>query len=313
MSNTFILSDTHFSHKAEFLLKNRGFSSVEEMDSILINNWNNVVSDNDTVFHLGDVVFQPATRTDIVLPQLKGKKVLIMGNHDRGKYLSKYFDDFYSILEYDIFIFSHIPLNYTELRGRFLGKINVHGHIHNGNSSYVDNPFTSINVNCEFINYKPIKLNDLAKTLQKRDNTLILVRGLPGSGKTTFSKKFKDESTERFMHFEADQYFYDENNVYDFNYEELEYAHQYCYTNTADMLINNESVIVSNTFTTLKEMSSYIHLSERLGTKLKVIKCIGDFGSIHNVPESTLDKMKNRWENYSKEIIYDHVKGELHG
>ena len=125
MPKTFIISDTHFSHAAEFIWKSRGFSSIEDHDENLICNWNKTVSDNDTVYHLGDVCFKPATSCDKILPRLNGKKYLIMGNHDKAKNLHKYFEDMYSIKEYDNYVFTHIPIHPYAMAGRYLGKINT--------------------------------------------------------------------------------------------------------------------------------------------------------------------------------------------
>src|ERR1700677_1793896 len=76
-------SDPHFWHKNIIRLCNRPFSSVEEMHKQLIAHWNNVVSDEDTVYVLGDVFFCGAQKAHEILNQLKGKKILVRGNHDK--------------------------------------------------------------------------------------------------------------------------------------------------------------------------------------------------------------------------------------
>lgn len=77
-------SDLHFGHKNVIPYCNRPFSSVEEMDTELIRRWNVLVAEEDVVYVLGDFSFYRATRTTEILSQLKGKKILIRGNHDES-------------------------------------------------------------------------------------------------------------------------------------------------------------------------------------------------------------------------------------
>ena len=91
---------------------------------------------------------------------------------------------------------------------------------------------------------------------------LILIRGLPGSGKTTLAKNMiSAHGGEATFHFEADQYFYNDG-VYEFNSSKLKEAHGLCQYNTSLMLrsYSDVTVIVSNTFTTIKEMEYYFDL-----------------------------------------------------
>lgn len=82
MSNNFFTSDCHFWHKNIIKYSNRPFDSVEEMNAGMIDNWNRVVGDNDTVYSLGDFAFCNIEKTIDILRQLKGTKFLIDGNHD---------------------------------------------------------------------------------------------------------------------------------------------------------------------------------------------------------------------------------------
>lgn len=75
----FYISDLHFGHKNAIKFDNRPFSSVEEMNEILVQRWNKVVHPEDTVYVLGDFFWK---RKDmlIYLPRLSGKIILICGN-----------------------------------------------------------------------------------------------------------------------------------------------------------------------------------------------------------------------------------------
>lgn len=55
--------------------------------------------------------------------------------------------------------------------------------------------------------------------------------------------------------------------------------------------------VVSNTFTTQREVNPYLDLAKEYGYKVNIIECKGNFGSIHNVPPETIEKMKRRWVN----------------
>lgn len=82
MSN-FYISDTHFGHKRIIELCDRPFKDVSHMNEILVANWNETVSPEDDVFHLGDVAMGSWELWDGVLSRLNGHIHLIIGNHDR--------------------------------------------------------------------------------------------------------------------------------------------------------------------------------------------------------------------------------------
>ena len=129
--------------------------------------------------------------------------------------------------------------------------------------------------------------------------TLYLVRGLPGSGKSTWAK----ERFPAFIHLEADMWFIDNEGNYNFNQDNLHIAHRWCQDTTRILLRNGFNVIVSNTFTTLKEMKYYVDLSEDLYVPLKVYSMTTMFGSVHNVPNETIKRMKQRWQKYEGELF----------
>lgn len=134
--DTFIISDTHFTH--ENILKfdredgqkvRPGFSCVEEMDEYIVNKWNSIVKPHDKVYHLGDVVMKK--RYIDIVKRLNGRKRLIMGNHDifGFQFYAEYFDEVYAmrILPKEGIMMSHIPMHLHSIKRGF---INVHGHIH---------------------------------------------------------------------------------------------------------------------------------------------------------------------------------------
>lgn len=118
---------------------------------------------------------------------------------------------------------------------------------------------------------------------------LILVRGLPGSGKSTFAK-----SLIGYNRFEADQYFY-KDGIYKFDINYLGKAHERCQALTDEYLAAGQDVVVSNTFTTKKELVVYFEIAKRYGIIPSVVLMQNNWGSIHGVPEDALQKMKNRF------------------
>lgn len=138
---TYIISDTHFGHKKMIL--ERGYKNVDEMNNDLIEYWNDIVTDKDEVIHLGDVALD-MNLEDIeekILKKLKGKKTLIIGNHDTCTKIPLYTKYFkcYSVLRIKNNIFSHIPINNLAIG---LNENNYHGHFHHivnlGSSQYIN-------------------------------------------------------------------------------------------------------------------------------------------------------------------------------
>lgn len=81
-SGIFFISDTHFGHSKIIDYCKRPFSSIEEHDKTLIQNWNNTVGQDDTVFHLGDFAYGNSQFIANIIKQLNGNIILIKGNHD---------------------------------------------------------------------------------------------------------------------------------------------------------------------------------------------------------------------------------------
>lgn len=121
---------------------------------------------------------------------------------------------------------------------------------------------------------------------------LILIRGLPGSGKSTLARDLRRD-TDVIM--EADTFFLDEEGNYNFDANKLHAAHKWCQNQTSVYLELGCRVIVANTFTTLKEMKPYFEIAKEFDLTPVVYHCQNDFGSIHDVPEETMERMRNRW------------------
>lgn len=125
------------------------------------------------------------------------------------------------------------------------------------------------------------------------DKVLYIVRGIPGSGKSTFAKQLTSNV------FEADQYFLDTNGNYNFDFTKIKDAHKDCQDNVKSAMKSSISKIaVSNTFTQEWEMKVYFDLAKEFGYKVFTIIVENRHGgtNIHNVPEDKVESMKNRFE-----------------
>lgn len=133
---------------------------------------------------------------------------------------------------------------------------------------------------------------------------LILVRGLPGSGKSTFAKSRMRDGD---VHLEADMWFY-QDGCYSFDKSKLSEAHNWCLSQAKIALEKGQRVWVSNTFTTYRELQPYLELVEDLGLKSYVYVARGSFSNIHKVPEDVITQMKNRWEVFigEQEIAFEY-------
>ncbi len=172
MSNTFLISDHHFSQASilHFMINDGSaklrpeFQSVEEMDEFMIAQWNSVVGNNDRIYHLGDLCNHNRI-LDEILPRLNGRKVLVKGNHDQLKVSQymKYFDDIRAIDRLDTFVICHVPIH----PGSFGNKVTgcIHGHLHKykvkDHEGNLDPRYYSVCV--EHHNYTPVPFETIRK------------------------------------------------------------------------------------------------------------------------------------------------------
>lgn len=135
---------------------------------------------------------------------------------------------------------------------------------------------------------------------------LYIIRGIPGSGKSTYADKLEKDLWEEgaeVTHHESDKFFM-KDGEYRFDPSKLEEAHKQCFEKTFDSFDKGcDSVIVSNTFTTLWEMQPYLDKAKEKNIEVVVYRMANEFKNVHNVPEETLAKMKARFQDYENEII----------
>lgn len=134
---------------------------------------------------------------------------------------------------------------------------------------------------------------------------LVLIRGIPGSGKSTLAReKYVPLG---YIHYETDAYFY-QNGEYKFDPLLLHRNHNWCRSDTESALRHHKNVVVSNTFVKLSELVPYVKLTLDLNVVCHIIVCDGEYGSVHNVPRETIDRMKtNFWRGDFIDVV-NHIR-----
>jgi calcineurin-like phosphoesterase family protein len=164
----FFTSDSHFGHFS--IMKNckRPFKSVEEMDEIIINNWNSVVGSGDLVYHLGDVAYRNSRSLTHYIERLNGRKVLIPGNHDiispeimTPGYFSAIFSGYHKmVFNGKTIVLCHYPMRSWE--GSCHGTWHLHGHSHGKMAPYG----MSFDVGVDAHNFMPWSFDEVVERMK---------------------------------------------------------------------------------------------------------------------------------------------------
>lgn len=161
----YVISDLHFNHPGILRMERTQFKTVDEHNEYVIQQYNSVVGPEDTCYILGDVGFYNVYDLALLTKRLNGKKILIMGNHDRFTT-----NEAISILGFTQawsgprYYNEHVILSHEPAREAFQNPYvyNVCGHLHNNSLDPValDN---FIVVSCHLVNYKPQPLDEISK------------------------------------------------------------------------------------------------------------------------------------------------------
>ena len=120
---------------------------------------------------------------------------------------------------------------------------------------------------------------------------LVLIRGIPGSGKTTLARRLFPA----YEHFEADDFFMVDG-VYVYDASKIAEAHIDCQRRTREAIIQGKSVVVSNTFIRRWEMDYYLSLAVVYGVMRTVLVAGGEYDNTHGVPVGVIKRMKRTFE-----------------
>lgn len=138
----------------------------------------------------------------------------------------------------------------------------------------------------------PLRSHQCTQQLPKSE--LVIIRGLPGSGKSTMARVLAQVG---YVHVEADMYFM-KNGRYEYDRSQIQAAHAWCRQRVRAALDSGRRVVVSNTFTRLEEMAPYLGMT----SNIRVIEAKGGWANEHGVPEETVKRMAARWEQWPNAV-----------
>ena len=180
----YFTSDTHFGHANIIKYCKRPFRDKYEMDRTIIENWNNTVKPEDTVYHLGDVIFYGRDQADKIIKNLNGTKIVIRGNHDKGLHrLKEYgFVEAYENLTISLsngrlVNLCHYPYYEHSVKSPYAkpkqlkknlhddGKWLICGHVH----EVWKNIDKMVNVGVDVWDFKPVSEDELVKYIDAKE------------------------------------------------------------------------------------------------------------------------------------------------
>lgn len=124
---------------------------------------------------------------------------------------------------------------------------------------------------------------------------LVILRGLPGSGKSTYAHKLG------YLNVEGDMFRYNDKGGYEYHEHKDAMIYRMCRFLVDSTLIQGYSVIINNTHLTNKSMSHYIDTAEALGITIEIHELKGEYESQHGVSRDVMESMANTWEELKDE------------
>lgn len=172
-------SDCHFNHVNAIPYCDRPFETVEEMNQTLIDNWNSVVKNEDTVYVLGDFIMGSPSTVKNIVNQLNGKIIVVRGNHDTDKKLEIY--DELDIEVKDLiyikdgrktYICSHYPMylgQWNDGRKNKLYCLSGHTHI---KSPFYEDISLNYHVGVDAHEYTPVDFEQIKEEIKQKEEEL---------------------------------------------------------------------------------------------------------------------------------------------
>jgi len=143
-----------------------------------------------------------------------------------------------------------------------------------------------------------ITLEELKETITGLRPVMVLVRGVPGTGKSTLASKLG------VPYLEADQYFTSSDGTYTFDRTRIKDAHVWCQKAAKFRLACGQPVVVSNTFVQGWELKPYVNMAEEHGYDVVIVRMTKEYGTVHAVPEHALVRMRSTFSDVTGELEY---------
>ena len=178
--NIYLVADTHFSHFNIMKYCKRPFSTVEEMNEVMIDNWNKLVRPNDEIYHLGDFGFGSHEKIKEIRKKLNGKIHLILGNHDIKGRLDK-LRVWESVqhakhikgLDKPLYAVHYCPKVWYNSHYNSYG---IYGHSHGGLNSYAEKEGKLLDVGVDTNNFKPYHLDEVLEIMKTRPDNFNYIK-----------------------------------------------------------------------------------------------------------------------------------------
>ena len=173
----YFTSDLHLFHNRDFVYAARGFSNVEEMNNAIINRYNEYVTNEDTVYILGDCMLMDNERGIEYLKRLNGQKYLVIGNHDTDNRIQLYKDNnifvdiqygYRLIYKHVCYLLSHYPMlvgNYKDEKP----VINLYGHTHQ-QDNFLEENFHNYHVGVDSHDCYPVSIEEIRLDIKHQKN-----------------------------------------------------------------------------------------------------------------------------------------------
>lgn len=177
----YFTSDLHLGHSKSFIYEARGFPSIEKHDETIIQNWNNIITAEDDVYILGDLMLNDNEHGIECLRQLNGHLHFVIGNHDVSTRIKLYEEaglineGYATVIKYRKYYFylSHYPTVTTNGKVESLHQVtlNLSGHTHSPQRFYDEIPFL-FNVSLDANYNTPISLDEIIELMKQRFDTI---------------------------------------------------------------------------------------------------------------------------------------------
>ena len=171
----FFISDTHLNHSNILRYCNRPFTSAEEHDRTLIDNWNRIVGPHDSVYHLGDVALGSPSFCRQLVDRLNGKIFLIRGNHDKAlkkeeyssrfEWIKDYFELTVQLPEKKLIVLSHYK--FQVWNKKHFGSWHLYGHSHGKLAVPME---FSLDVGVDVQSFSPVSLKNITNLMENKNS-----------------------------------------------------------------------------------------------------------------------------------------------
>lgn len=172
----YFTSDLHLGHQRDFLYEPRGFKNIYEHDKALLSNWNEMITEEDDVYILGDICLNDLDYGLGILKRLRGRLHIIRGNHDTDKKIEEYMkchnvveisDSKYMKASKSIVLFlNHYPVAFREDSRHVKTIWTICGHCH------TQDKFSDVNMKCihaemDCRNMRPVSFETIVKEINE--------------------------------------------------------------------------------------------------------------------------------------------------